>query len=63
MKKWPKDGPADPIISELAEIKRLLMLGLLKTGATQDDIAKALGVTQGTVSKMFPKRAGPERKQ
>jgi predicted transcriptional regulator len=62
MKNKPKNSLGDPILTELAEIKRLLMLGLLNSGATQSDIAKALGVSQGTVSKMFPKSGGGGRK-
>lgn len=48
----------DPILGELEHIRRLLMLGLLAQGQTQAEIASALGVTQGTVSKMFPKPVG-----
>jgi DNA-directed RNA polymerase specialized sigma subunit len=41
------------LVSELKEIKKLLVLLLLKGGATQTEIAKALNATQGTVSKQF----------
>jgi DNA-directed RNA polymerase specialized sigma subunit len=58
MKKQNGKQSTDPILAELEEIKRLLMLGLLTQGQTQAEIASALGVTQGTVSKMFPKPVG-----
>ena len=45
----------DPIVSELESVKRLLILRLIRDGASQEEIAGALGVTQPTVSRMFPK--------
>ena len=45
--------PTDPIVAELTSIKRLLVSLLVRSGASQGDVAKALGITQGTVSKMF----------
>jgi predicted transcriptional regulator len=45
--------PTDPIVAELTAIKRLLVSLLMRSGASQEDVAKALGITQGTVSKMF----------
>jgi Mn-dependent DtxR family transcriptional regulator len=53
----------DPICAGLEEIKRLLMFGLLKNGATQADLARALGVNQSTVSKTFPKAIRGKRRQ
>lgn len=41
-------------LAELGDIKRLLVLALLRSGATQKEVAAALGVGQSTVSKMFP---------
>jgi predicted transcriptional regulator len=47
-----------PIEQQLAEdldaIKRLLIMALLRQGVKQDEVAAALGVSQGTISKMFP---------
>jgi predicted transcriptional regulator len=44
-------------LAELArameDIKRLLIVALMKNGVSQGDLAKALGVTQGTVSRLF----------
>jgi predicted transcriptional regulator len=42
------------ILSELESIKRLLMLGLTKAGVTQEQLAKALQISQPSVSRMLP---------
>jgi predicted transcriptional regulator len=42
-----------PELAELVSIKRLLTFALLKSGTTQKEVAAALGVTQGTISKML----------
>jgi predicted XRE-type DNA-binding protein len=45
----------DPILAELETIKKLLVLGMLKNRtASQKEIAGTLGISQPTVSKMFP---------
>lgn len=44
----------DAILSELAAIKRLLILLLIKAGTLQSEIAIALNVDRSTISKMFP---------
>lgn len=44
----------DPVLAELAAIKRLMVLGMLRSGASQRDVAAALGVNQSQVSRMFP---------
>ena len=41
------------VVKGLAAIKTLLVLLLMKSGASQAEIAKALDITQGTVSKQF----------
>ena len=51
------------VTKELEDIKRLLMLALLRDGVSQGDIAKALGVTQPTISRMFPGRIGTATKR
>jgi predicted transcriptional regulator len=43
----------DPVLEELEAIKRLLVVALIKNGATQGEIANALGHTQGWVSQNF----------
>ena len=39
-------------------MKRLMILALLRDGVPQGDIAKALGVSQPTISRMFPGKIG-----
>ena len=56
MKKTNKtedDGRQDQTAAELRDIKALFVLLLLKSGASQTEIAKALGTTQATVSRQF----------
>jgi predicted XRE-type DNA-binding protein len=45
----------DPKLYELVAIKKLLVFALLSNGAKQEKVASALGVSQSTISKMFPK--------
>jgi hypothetical protein len=52
--KRKKKAIQDPTIKELDAIKRLLMLLLLKAGASQGEIAKALGMDQGNFSRAYP---------
>lgn len=42
------------VVKELEDIKRLLMLALMRDGAKQSEIATVLGVTQQAISRMFP---------
>jgi predicted transcriptional regulator len=53
----PGDNCADTaaILGELSAIKRLLILILLREGLTQAEVGGAIGVSQSTISKMFPK--------
>ena len=41
------------LVTELDAIKRLLVLLVVKGGATQREIANALGVNQATISRNF----------
>jgi DNA-directed RNA polymerase specialized sigma subunit len=43
-------------LEELESIRKLTMLLLLKLGATQDEVAAALGVTSQRASQIVPKR-------
>jgi hypothetical protein len=52
----PKNQKRDPTLKELEDIKRLLILLLLKGGASQGDVASALQMDQGNFSRMFPAR-------
>lgn len=44
----------DAVLSELSDIKLLLILQLLKLGFVQTEIALVLDIAQGTLSKMIP---------
>jgi DNA-directed RNA polymerase specialized sigma subunit len=44
----------DEQLRELTSIKKLLVLGLLRSGLTQKQIAAALGIDRSQVSRMFP---------
>ena len=56
MKKKKTNVPQDPTLKELDGIKRLLILMLIKAGASQGEIAMALHTDQANVSRMFPAR-------
>mgnify|MGYP002777094916 FL=1 len=47
----------DDAIKELATIRKLLILALLNSGLTQDELGAALGVHGTTIGRMFPKGA------
>lgn len=51
----------EKIIRELEMLRRLAILDLSDKGFSQVDIADALGVSQPTISRMFPKGI-PKRK-
>jgi transcriptional regulator len=51
-----KKNPQDSTLRELDAIKRLLILLLIKSGASQGEIAMALHTDQANVSRMFPAR-------
>ena len=54
--KKNKNGISDPTLIELDAIKRLLILFLLKAGTSQSEIALALNMNQGDLSRMLPAR-------
>jgi len=51
MKK--KNQITDPTLKELYAIKRLLILGLMKSGATTGEIAKSLGMDGGNFRRAY----------
>ena len=55
-KKTRSTNTQTPNEKELNAIKRLLMLLLVKTGATQEELALALQINQEDVSRMMPTR-------
>lgn len=50
-----KNKPTDPVLVELTAIKHLLIIALLRDEVQQSHIASALGVSDATLSKAFPK--------
>lgn len=50
--------PDDALVREVAGLKRLMILALLRNGATQEEVAAALGVNQSSISRMFPAGLG-----
>lgn len=52
-KKESDEDPQKTVLQAVNDIKRLLVLVLLKNGATQTEIAKTLETTQATVSRQF----------
>lgn len=49
-----KNSDAPDLAREVEGVKRLLILMLLRGGASQAEIARALGVSQPSISRMFP---------
>ena len=47
---------ADPVVRELSDINKLLILDLLSRGVKRSQIAKMLGVDQGNFSRTYPTR-------
>jgi hypothetical protein len=47
---------ADPVVRELDEIKKLLILDLFSRGVKPNQIAKILGVDKGNFSRAYPMR-------
>jgi predicted transcriptional regulator len=58
MKNRTKTSDGTDLIRELQDIKRLLIMVLVRSGASQGDVAMALNVNQSSVSRMFPKQSG-----
>lgn len=47
----------DETAKELVTIRKLLIVALLNSGLTQDELGAALGVHGTTIGRMFPKGA------
>ncbi len=47
-------GDDDLLLNELMIIRKLLVYALLRTGASQKQIGAAIGVSQSSISRMFP---------
>jgi predicted transcriptional regulator len=52
----------EELTAEVRAVKKLLILQLLRSGATQSQIAAILGVSEATMSRMLPKGAGKSAK-
>jgi transposase len=52
----------DPLLNELVIIRKLLVYALLRTGASQKQIGAAIGVSQSSISRMFPDVGKPGSK-
>jgi predicted transcriptional regulator len=52
----------EELTAEVRAVKKLLILQLLRSGATQSQIASMLGVSEATMSRMLPKGAGKTAK-
>ena len=55
-KRSKKREVTDPVLKELAEIKRLALFFLLKTGVKAGDLADIIDMDRGDFSRMMPKR-------
>jgi DNA-directed RNA polymerase specialized sigma subunit len=47
--------PTDPVVTELAAIKQLMIVSLIRDGVKQKHIAAALGVHESQISRSLPK--------
>lgn len=47
----------DPVVDELEQIKRLMMLQMMIAGVKANQIAKALGVQKSVISGIIPIRS------
>jgi NADH/NAD ratio-sensing transcriptional regulator Rex len=45
---------SEPMLKELRSIKKLLILLLIKSRASSEEIGQALGVDPSSIRKMFP---------
>jgi len=50
-----KTETVDPVVSELAAIKQLLIVSLIRDGVKQRHIAGAIGVHESVISRSLPK--------
>jgi predicted transcriptional regulator len=46
------------IAETLSQIRRLMVYSLIRNGASQDQVAVAIGVSQKTISRMMAKKSG-----
>jgi DNA-binding NarL/FixJ family response regulator len=58
MKAKQQVPPKDAQLEQLIQIRKLLVLLLLKSGATSNEIARALKIGSSTLRKEMPTRVG-----
>jgi len=51
----------DPVLKELQDIKRLIIIALINGGLPQDKVATALGINQSTISRLLSPEKKPSR--
>ena len=51
------------LLETMDQMKKLLMLALLRDGASQTELAKTLGVNQGSISRLFPAKIGKQARK
>ena len=49
------DDQAEQILQELETLRKLQIFSLFDKGYSQRDVAQLLGISQPTISRMFPK--------
>lgn len=52
---------AEQIVKELEMLRKLRILELFDKGYSQAQLAQVLGVSQPTISRMFPKASGKKK--
>lgn len=52
----------DPTLTQLEQIKKLLILHMIVSGTRAKDIAKVLGVGKATISRLVPARGIDKRR-
>ena len=52
---------AAQIIKELEMLRKLKMMELIERGHSQTDIGRALGLSQPTISRMFPNKSNSKK--
>ena len=54
---------SDDQIKELVTIRKLMILGLMRSGMTQNELGAALGVDRTVIGRMFPSGALSEMRK
>lgn len=52
---------AEQILRELEMLKKLKLIELFDRGYSQSELAQVLGISQPTMSRMFPKGSGKKK--